>query len=77
MIVVCACGDARCTQAAAENPGRYTDISVTHSMQPAARVSQRSGLFRRGDLVEVDPTEKIFQDLVDPRTRDCITDRFG
>ena len=55
----------------------YSIIIVTHSMQQAARVSQRTGFFHLGDLVEVNTTEKIFQNPVDPRTRDYITGRFG
>ena len=55
----------------------YSIIIVTHSMQQAARVSQRTGFFHLGDLVEVDSTEKIFQNPVEPRTRDYITGRFG
>jgi len=55
----------------------YSIIIVTHSMQQAARVSQRTGFFHLGDLVEVDTTENIFQNPVDPRTRDYITGRFG
>jgi phosphate transport system ATP-binding protein len=55
----------------------YTIIIVTHSMQQAARVSQRTGFFHLGDLVEVGTTEKIFQNPRDGRTRDYITGRFG
>ena len=55
----------------------YSIIIVTHSMQQAARVSQRTGFFHMGDLVEVNMTEKIFQNPVDSRTRDYITGRFG
>jgi phosphate transport system ATP-binding protein len=55
----------------------YSIIIVTHSMQQAARVSQRTGFFHLGDLVEVNSTENIFQNPVDPRTRDYITGRFG
>jgi phosphate transport system ATP-binding protein len=55
----------------------YTIIIVTHSMQQAARVSQRTGFFHLGDLVEVGTTEKIFQNPRDKRTRDYITGRFG
>lgn len=55
----------------------YTIIIVTHSMQQAARVSQRTGFFHLGDLVEVGTTEKIFQNPGDARTRDYITGRFG
>ena len=55
----------------------YTIIIVTHSMQQAARVSQRTGFFHMGSLVEVGDTEQIFQNPVDKRTRDYITGRFG
>ena len=55
----------------------YSIVIVTHSMQQAARVSQRTGFFHLGDLVEVNTTERIFQNPVDPRTRDYITGRFG
>ncbi len=55
----------------------YSIIIVTHSMQQAARVSQRTGFFHLGDLVEVGTTEKIFQNPRDVRTRDYITGRFG
>jgi phosphate transport system ATP-binding protein len=55
----------------------YSIIIVTHSMQQAARVSQRTGFFHLGDLVEVGTTEKIFQNPGDVRTRDYITGRFG
>ncbi|MCB0324704.1 MAG: ATP-binding cassette domain-containing protein, partial [Bdellovibrionales bacterium] len=55
----------------------YTIIIVTHSMQQAARVSQRTGFFHLGELVEVDETEHIFQNPREQRTRDYITGRFG
>jgi phosphate transport system ATP-binding protein len=55
----------------------FTIIIVTHSMQQAARVSQRTGFFHLGSLVEVGKTEQIFQNPVDTRTRDYITGRFG
>lgn len=55
----------------------YTIIIVTHSMQQAARVSQKTGFFHMGSLVEVGKTEQIFQNPVDKRTRDYITGRFG
>ena len=55
----------------------YSIIIVAHSMQQAARVSQRTGFFHLGHLVEVGATEKIFQNPVDSRTRDYITGRFG
>jgi phosphate transport system ATP-binding protein len=55
----------------------YTIVIVTHSMQQAARVSQRTGFFHLGTLVEVGETEDIFQKPQDVRTRDYITGRFG
>jgi phosphate transport system ATP-binding protein len=55
----------------------YTIIIVTHSMQQASRVSQRTGFFHMGVLAEVGSTEQIFQNPVDRRTRDYITGRFG
>jgi phosphate transport system ATP-binding protein len=54
----------------------YSIIIVTHSMQQAARVSQRTGFFYLGSLVEVGKTEQIFQNPIDTRTRDYITGRF-
>ena len=55
----------------------YTIVIVTHSMQQAARVSQRTGFFHLGDLVEVGDTDDIFVRPVDQRTQDYITGRFG
>jgi len=55
----------------------YTIIIVTHSMQQAARISQQTGFFHMGSLVEVGLTEQIFQNPVDKRTHDYITGRFG
>jgi phosphate transport system ATP-binding protein len=55
----------------------YTIIIVTHSMQQAARVSQRTAFFHLGELVEVGPTEEIFTRPQDKRTQDYITGRFG
>jgi len=55
----------------------YTIVIVTHSMQQAARVSQRTGFFHLGKLIEVGDTENIFTDPTDQRTRDYITGRFG
>ena len=54
-----------------------TIIIVTHSMAQAARVSQRTGFFHMGVLAEVGATEQIFQNPLDPRTRDYVTGRFG
>lgn len=55
----------------------YTIVIVTHSMQQAARVSQRTAFFHLGYLVESGATEMIFTNPVDKRTQDYITGRFG
>ncbi|WP_241147898.1 phosphate ABC transporter ATP-binding protein PstB [Minwuia thermotolerans] len=55
----------------------YTIVIVTHSMQQAARVSQRTAFFHLGNLVEVGPTDAIFTAPSDKRTEDYITGRFG
>ena len=56
---------------------KYTIVIVTHSMQQAARVSQRTAFFHLGNVVEHGPTERIFTNPVDSRTQDYITGRFG
>ncbi len=55
----------------------YTIVIVTHSMQQAARVSQRTAMFHLGHLVEEGPTDKMFTNPDDKRTQDYITGRFG
>jgi len=55
----------------------YSIIIVTHSMQQAARVSQKTGFFHMGKLIEVGATEQIFQNPEKKKTRDYITGRFG
>ena len=55
----------------------YCIIIVTHSMQQAARVSQRTAFFHLGTLVEEGVTEQIFSNPRDQRTQDYITGRFG
>ena len=55
----------------------FTIVIVTHSMQQAARVSQRTAFFHLGILVEQGPTGEIFTTPKDPRTQDYITGRFG
>jgi phosphate transport system ATP-binding protein len=52
-------------------------VIVTHSMQQAARVSQRTAFFHLGKLVEVDETSKMFTNPTDQRTQDYVTGRFG
>ena len=56
---------------------KYTIIIVTHNMQQAVRVSDRTAFFLLGELVEYGDTEKMFSDPVDKRTEDYITGRFG
>jgi len=55
----------------------YTIVIVTHSMQQAARVSQRTAFFHLGNLVEEGQTDMIFTNPKDQRTQDYITGRFG
>ncbi|MCY4439703.1 MAG: phosphate ABC transporter ATP-binding protein PstB [Deltaproteobacteria bacterium] len=55
----------------------YTIAIVTHSMQQAARVSQRTAYFHLGDLLEVGSTDQIFTNPIHPLTEDYITGRFG
>lgn len=55
----------------------YTIVIVTHNMQQAARVSDRTAFFLNGELVEFDVTSKIFSTPSDKRTEDYITGRFG
>jgi phosphate transport system ATP-binding protein len=65
--------------------GRFTIVIVTHNMQQAARVADRTAFFSLessqagavGTLIEFDDTERIFGDPRDPRTRDYVTGRFG
>lgn len=55
----------------------YSIVIVTHSMQQAARVSQRTAFFHMGDLIEVGPTDRIFTRPRHKLTEDYITGRFG
>ena len=55
----------------------FTIVIVTHSMQQAARVSQRTSFFHMGTLVETGVTDEIFTSPKDKRTQDYITGRFG
>ncbi|MEL7215548.1 MAG: phosphate ABC transporter ATP-binding protein PstB [Pseudomonadota bacterium] len=55
----------------------YAVVIVTHSMQQAARVSQKTAFFHLGDLVEYGETHQIFTNPEDQRTQDYITGRFG
>lgn len=60
-----------------ELKSRYTIIIVTHNMQQAGRISDRTAFFLLGEIVEYDSTEKIFSTPRDKRTEDYITGRFG
>jgi len=55
----------------------YTVVIVTHNMQQAARVSDLTGFFLMGELIEYDKTQKIFTTPTDKRTEDYVTGRFG
>jgi phosphate transport system ATP-binding protein len=56
---------------------RLTIVIVTHNMQQAARVSDLTGFFLLGELIEFDDTKKIFTNPGDSRTEDYVTGRFG
>jgi phosphate transport system ATP-binding protein len=60
-----------------ELKNRYTIIIVTHNMQQAARISDKTAFFLLGEVVEFDETEKLFSVPQDQRTEDYITGRFG
>ena len=55
----------------------YTIVIVTHNMQQAVRISDKTAFFLLGELVESGPTEKLFSTPLDKRTEDYITGRFG
>ncbi|QUE85080.1 phosphate ABC transporter ATP-binding protein [Exiguobacterium alkaliphilum] len=56
---------------------KYSIIIVTHNMQQAARVSDKTAFFLNGEVVEFDATDKIFSNPTDKRTEDYISGRFG
>lgn len=60
-----------------EMKGKYTIVIVTHNMQQAARISDKTAFFLIGELVEFDNTNVIFTNPKDKRTEDYITGRFG
>jgi phosphate transport system ATP-binding protein len=62
---------------AEELKSHYTIVIVTHNMQQAARISDKTAFFLHGEVVEYGPTESIFSMPVDKRTEDYITGRFG
>lgn len=68
---------ARIEDLCAELKENYTIVMVTHNMQQALRISDRTAFFLLGDLVEYDSTETMFSQPGDKRTEDYITGRFG
>ncbi len=60
-----------------ELKSKYTIVIVTHNMQQAARVSEETGFFLMGEMIEFGKSEMIFTDPRDKRTEDYITGRFG
>ena len=67
----------RIEELAMELKSKYTIIIVTHNMQQALRISNKTAFFLLGELVECDDTEKIVSKPQDKRTEDYITGRFG
>ncbi len=68
---------ARIEELIDELKGRYAIVIVTHSMQQAARVSQRTAFFHMGTMVEYGDTSDIFTNPREERTKDYITGRYG
>ena len=62
---------------ALERKNQYTIVMVTHNMQQAARISDKTAFFLLGEMVEMNDTETIFSKPQDKRTDDYITGRFG
>ena len=62
---------------ATELKEKYTIVMVTHNMQQAARISDKTAFFLLGELVEYGKTEEMFSQPTDKRTEDYITGRFG
>lgn len=68
---------AKIEDLAAELKNKYTIVMVTHNMQQAARISDKTAFFLLGEVVEYADTEKLFSFPQDKRTEDYITGRFG
>ena len=68
---------AKIEELIADLSGRYAIVIVTHSMQQAARVSQRTAFFHLGKIVEYGRTSDIFTNPLEQRTQDYITGRYG
>ena len=56
---------------------KYTIVMVTHNMQQAVRIADKTAFFLLGEVVEFDNTQKMFSNPKDQRTEDYITGRFG
>ena len=60
-----------------EQKKKYSKVIVTHNMQQATRISDKTAFFLLGEVIEYDDTEKVFSNPSDKRTEDYITGRFG
>ena len=68
---------AKIEELAVQLKGQYTIVMVTHNMQQAVRVSDKTAFFLLGELVEFGGTDQLFSMPQDKRTEDYITGRFG
>ena len=68
---------AKIEDLAIELKKQYTIVIVTHNMQQAVRISDKTAFFLLGEMVEFAPTEEMFSMPKDKRTEDYITGRFG
>lgn len=62
---------------AQELAAKYTIITVTHNMQQAGRISNRTAFFLSGEILEINDTKKLFTNPSNPKTEEYITGRFG
>ena len=56
---------------------KYTVVIVTHNMQQAGRIADKTAFFLNGEVIEYGDTEELFRNPRDKRTEDYITGRFG
>lgn len=70
-------GTARIEETLQRLAGDYTIVLVTHNLQQAARISDRTAFFLNGELIEEGPTETLFHRPRDPRTDEYLTGRYG
>ena len=68
---------SRIEELAMDLKSKYTIVIVTHNMQQAVRISDYTGFFLLGDLIEFGKTDEMFSQPRDKRTEDYITGRFG